>query len=321
VAELQQVQVGSLMPALPGETDGFTVLRVDPGRSLSVGSSGPKARGIFHRPPGNSHCFAAISSDWRVVRHDGMSGRSAARRPRPWSCYEECMADTLSSTKRIGTGLSFVIFPIVFVFAFSVHPGLLDPHLLGPSELILRARGDGLLQFGHALVTLDTALLVVVALHFMTLLNRGSGAWAGFLGGALAVLGALALAADKGALCLTMSALNELSDSEFTSMMPGLLAMFSKQGWLVLLWGILLLPVGFGLQAIALFKSRSLPRWQSLLFLVGVFLIATPDGVEVVNLAASVLLTIALVPYGIQMIRREHHGVAAQWREGATAIG
>ncbi len=217
----------------------------------------------------------------------------------------------LSSTQRIGTGLSFVIFPIVFVFAFSVHPGLLDPHLLGPSELILSARGASLLQFAHALVTLNTALLVVVALHFMKLLDHSSGAWAGFIGAALAVLGSLALAADKGALCLTMSALDELSDTEFTSMTPGLLAMFSKRGWLILLWGILLLPVGFGVQAIALLKSKSIARWQSLLFLVGVLLIATPDGVEIVNLTASVLLTIAFVPYGVQTIRSEHREVVA----------
>jgi len=222
----------------------------------------------------------------------------------------------LRSIKRIGTGLSFVIFPIVFVFAFSVHPGLLRPHLLGPSELILRARGDGLLQFAHALVMLDTALLVVVALHFMKLLNHSSGAWAGFLGTALAVLGSLALAADKGALCLTMSALNELSDTEFTNMMPGLLAIFSKRGWLVLLWGILLLPIGFGIQAIALLKSKSLTRWQSLLFLIGVLLIGTPDGVEIVNLTASILLTIAFVPYGIQIIRSEYQEVVANGARG-----
>lgn len=132
----------------------------------------------------------------------------------------------LKSTRRIGTGLAFVIFPIVFVFAFSVHPGLLHPHLLGPSEVIGRARGAGLLQLGHALVTLNTALLVVVALHFMKLVDHSSGALAGFLGGSLAILGSLALAADKGALCLTMSALDGLSDAEFTGMMPGLLAMF-----------------------------------------------------------------------------------------------
>jgi hypothetical protein len=217
----------------------------------------------------------------------------------------------LNSTRRIGTGLAFIVFPLVFIFAFSVHPGLLHPHLLGPSELILRARGEGLLQFAHALVTLNTALLVVVALHFMKLLDRSSFAWAGFLGAALAVLGALALAADKGALCLTMSAIDGLSDAEFTGMMPGLLAMFSKRGWMVLLWGIVLLPIGFGIQAIALLKSKSIARWQSVLFLVGAVLIATPDGVEIVNLTASVLLTIAFVPYGIQIIRSEPKEVVA----------
>jgi hypothetical protein len=222
----------------------------------------------------------------------------------------------LNSTRRIGTGLCFVIFPIVFVFAFAVHPDLLRPHLLGASALILRARGEGMLHFAHALVTLNTALLVVVALHFMKVLDRGSGAWAGFLGAALAVLGTLALAADKGALCLTMSALDGLSDTEFSNMMPGLLALFSKQGWLFLIWGIVLLPVGFGIQAVALFRSRSIARWRSLLFLVGVLLIAAPDGVEIVNLTASILLTIAFVPYGLQMIRDEARGVVAGGARG-----
>ena len=211
--------------------------------------------------------------------------------------------DSLSSFKRIGTGLSFIVFPLVFAFAFAAHPGLLHPNFLTPAELIARARDAGLLQFGHALVTLNTALLVVVAIHFMRILQQGSGAWAGFVGAALAVLGSLSLAADKGALCLTMSSFDGLTDAEFTSMMPGLLAMFSMRGWMVLLWGILLLPIGFGIQAIALLKCNSIPRWQSLLLLLGVLLIGTPDGVELVNLAASVLLSVAFIPYGIALIR------------------
>lgn len=208
----------------------------------------------------------------------------------------------LNLTKRIGTGLAFIIFPLVFVFAFAVHPGLLNPHLLGPEELILRAHNDTLLQFGHALVTLNTALLVVIALYFRKLLDRASTAWAGFVGALLAVLGALMLAADKGALCLTMSALDTLPKGEFAQMMPGLLAMFAKNGWLVLLWGILLLPIGFAIQAIALIKSQALPRWQSILFLIGVLLVGTPDGVEIINLTASTLLAVAFVPYGIKII-------------------
>jgi hypothetical protein len=209
----------------------------------------------------------------------------------------------LRTTKRIGTGLCFVVFPLVFVFAFSVHPNLVTPHFLSPSGLIARAHRAELLHFAHALVTLVTALLVVVALHFMTLLERFQRPWWGFVGGTLAILGSLALAADKGALCLTMSSLENLTDAEFKDMMPGLLAMFSKQGWLVLIWGILLLPIGFGIQAIGLLKSSALPRWQSVLFLIGVLFIGTPDGAEVVNLVASLLMAIAFVPYGVQLIR------------------
>jgi len=213
--------------------------------------------------------------------------------------------ESLRSFTRIGSGLSFIVFPLIFVFAFAVHPGLAHPHFLAPTELIARARGASLLQFGHALVTLDTALLVVVSLHFMRVLQQGSGAWAGFVGAALAVVGSLSLAADKGALCLTMSSFNGLTDTDFAGMMPGLLAMFSKGGWLVLLWGILLLPIGFAIQAVALLKEHSLPRWQSVLFLLGVLMIATPDGVEIVNLAAAVLLSVAFVPYGVTLIQAD----------------
>ena len=148
-------------------------------------------------------------------------------------------------------------------------------------------------------------------MHFMKILEHSSSAWAGFIGAALAVAGALSLAADKGALCLTMSSLDGLTDAEFAGMMPGLLAMFSMQGWLVLLWGILLLPIGFGVQAVALLTSKTLPRWQALLFLLGVLLIAAPDGVEFVNLTASILLSIAFVPYGIRLIRLRGQQVEA----------
>jgi hypothetical protein len=69
----------------------------------------------------------------------------------------------INNTKRIGVGLSFIVFPLIFVFAFAGHPNLLNPHFLGPAELIQRAHHHSLLHFGHALVTLRTRLLVVVA--------------------------------------------------------------------------------------------------------------------------------------------------------------
>ena len=210
----------------------------------------------------------------------------------------------LNQVKQIGIGLAFIIFPILFVFAFAVHRGLLNPHLLSPSELIRRAHHDGLLQFGHVLVLLSTGLLIVVALHFMKLLDRTSLAWAGFIGAMLAILGAIILAADKGALCLTMSAFDTLPENGFAQIMPGVLAMFTKQGWMALLWGILFLPIGFTIQAIALLTTNALPRWQSILFLIGVLLVGIPDGLEIINLTASTLMAIAFVPYGIQIIAK-----------------
>jgi hypothetical protein len=208
----------------------------------------------------------------------------------------------LDNAKRIGTGLCFIVFPLTFVFAFAVHPGLLEPRILSPEELILRAHQNGLLQFAHALVTLNTAVLVVLALHFVKLLNRISAGWAGLVGASLAILGAVLLAADKGALCLTMSALDTLPESKFALMMPGLLAMFSFKGWMVLVWGFLFLPIGFAIQSIALFKTKALPRLQSALFLIGVLFVGFPDGAEIINLTASILMAVALIPYGMRMV-------------------
>jgi hypothetical protein len=160
-----------------------------------------------------------------------------------------------------------------------------------------------LLHFGHALVTLCTGLLVVVAIHFMNVLKNTSNEWWGFIGGVIAILGALILAVDKGALCLTMSALDTLPENEFINMTPGLLAMFGKKGWLILINGLMLLPVGFIIQTIGLLKSNSLAKGQSILFLIGVLFIGTPDGVEIINLAAAILMAIALIPYGVNLIR------------------
>jgi hypothetical protein len=219
---------------------------------------------------------------------------------------------SLDNAKRVGTGLCFIVFPLTFVFAFAVHPGLLAPRILSPEELILRAHQNDLLQFAHVLVTLCTAVLVVLALHFMKLLDRTSAGWAGLVGASLAILGAVMLAADKGALCLTMSALDTLPESTFALMMPGLLAMFSFKGWMVVVWGLLFLPIGFAIQTIALLKTKALPRRQSALFLIGVLFVGFPDGAEIINMTASILMAAALVPYGMRMVLNKVPRVAPQ---------
>ena len=44
----------------------------------------------------------------------------------------------LQSAKRIGTGLAFVVFPFVFIFAFAIHPNLLIKGSNGESRTTLR---------------------------------------------------------------------------------------------------------------------------------------------------------------------------------------
>jgi len=225
---------------------------------------------------------------------------------------------SLRRTKRVGTGLCFIAFPLVWVLAFAAHPDLLHPRLaLGPAELIRRAHGDGLLQAVHALVTVNTALLVVVALELMRLLDGTSSARAGLVGAALAVLGACLLAADKGALCLTMSALDTLPEPDFARMMPGLLAIFSFKGWMALVWGLLLMPIGVMIQAVGMLRARVLPRWQVVLLLASLPFIGFPDGAEIVNLAAALLLTAALLPHGVRLLRGRGEGVLSR-DAGAT---
>jgi hypothetical protein len=212
------------------------------------------------------------------------------------------LPNVLSQLRQIGTGAAFIVFPLVFVFAFAAHPQLLKPRLLNSEAIMLRARGRKRLHLGHALVLLDTALLVVAAFHFMNILSGSRGEWAGFIGAILAVLGAIILAADKGALCLTMSALDTLPDAEFSAMMPSLKAIFAKKGWMKLLWGLPLLPAGFAIQAVGLLQAHALPRGEGILFLIGVLFVGTPDGLEIVNLGASLLMAFGIVPYGIRLI-------------------
>jgi hypothetical protein len=206
--------------------------------------------------------------------------------------------------QRLGTGLALILFPLVFVVAFAVHPDLLSPRLLAPTELIQRAHGNSTLQFAHALVTLNTGLLVVAALHFKAELDRRGASGHGLVGACLAIAGALALAAEKGALCLTMSAIDTLPERDFLAAAPALDAIFAKQGWLVLTWGIVLLPIGFAILAAGLLRRRIVPRWQAVLFLIGVTLIATPDGLEIINLSAATVMAIATLPLGWHLLRR-----------------
>ena len=169
-----------------------------------------------------------------------------------------------------------------------------------------------MLQFGHVLVLFAAALLVVIAVHFMKLLDRTSSAWAGLVGAAVGSLGAMHPGSGQGRVVPNHDGSRHSVREPVAAMMPGLLAMFSFKGWMVVLSGILLLPIGFAIQAVALLKTGVFPRWASVLFLIGVLFVGVPDGVEIINLAASVLMAVALVPYGVRMLARSQARIDRQ---------
>jgi hypothetical protein len=212
-------------------------------------------------------------------------------------------AASLTSVEDVATGLAFVVFPALFVFGFAVHPGLRRPHVItDPVEMIARAHGNRLLHAGHVAVLAGCPLLIVIVIHYTGLLAGSSAEWAGLVGAGLAVIGVIALAADKGALCLTMSAFDTLPEPEFAQLEPGLRALYAKAGWMVLLWTVLLLPLGFAVLAVALLASDALPAWQGLALLVGSLLLMVPDGLELVSLTGCTLLAVAMIPTGVQLL-------------------
>lgn len=213
------------------------------------------------------------------------------------------MALSVASVEDAVAGLAFVLCPALLAFGFAVHPGLSRPHVItDPDELVARAHGNRLLHVGHVAVLAACPLLIVLVIHYVGLLAGSSAELTGLIGAGLAVIGVIALAADKGALCLTMSAFDTLPEPEFAQLAPGLRTLGAKAGWMRLLWAVLLLPLGFAVLAVALLASDALPAWQAVALLVGSLMLMVPDGLELINLTGCAALAVAMVPTGIQLL-------------------
>ncbi len=154
------------------------------------------------------------------------------------------------------------------------------------------------------MMLMSVPLLIVIAVRFMSIL-RGRGAWLGFIGGVMAVFGAVLLAVDKTALCLVMSAFDTLPEAQFVQMLPGIEALFGFKGYLAILYLLALLPIGFLIQGIGLYLEGAIPRWQSAALIVaslGLVVSAAVD-IDLFGLVATVFLAFSVVPVGLRMIK------------------
>jgi hypothetical protein len=213
--------------------------------------------------------------------------------------------ERVESLKRIGTGLAFIVWPFMAMLAYAVHPNLLSLEIGGTiSEKVAQFHNNGLLHFGHFIMLLGVPLLFIIAGKFMGMLKK-KGAWLGLIGGVTGCLGALILAVDKTALCLVPSAFDTLAEVQYTVMIPGLEALFAFKGWLAILWLLPLLAVGFLILGIGLYVAKAIPRWQSMALIVSMLVTAVSSAldIDIVGIAATVILAIAFAPLGLSIIK------------------
>lgn len=203
--------------------------------------------------------------------------------------------------KRVGTGLSIIVFPIMLLLGFVLHPNITSLGIITEAAVWAEEwRGNFLFHFGHLLVLFSVPLIIVTSVSFMTLLND-RGELLGYVGGVLAVFGACMLAVDKGALTLGLTAFQTLPDQEFSNIYPALQALLDKAGWLWITWLFLLLPIGFIIQITGLIRESVIPRWQGLTIILGLLLLINPD-IEIISAAGAVLMCIGLIPMGVREI-------------------
>ncbi len=128
--------------------------------------------------------------------------------------------NNLLSTIQIATYVfCLMVLPLIYIFSFASHPNLLN---LKPTKTAVswasEIRHNKKLHLLHLLVLASSLPAINIALNFMEMIGEQYRIFA-LSGGTLAIIGSVALAADKGALCLVPSAFDTLEDEEYNQLL------------------------------------------------------------------------------------------------------
>ena len=211
----------------------------------------------------------------------------------------------VENIKRVTVGLSFFLYPLAAFIAFIAHPNLLSLEIGVPvMDKVAEFHHNRFMHFGHLLMVLSVPPLTIVIIKFMSMLKE-DGAWAGFIGGILAIYGVLGLAVQKTAQCLVMSAFDTLPEAVYTQLMPAIEVIFGLKGYLAIIWLLPLLPVGVLVQSVGLFKANAIPRWQSVVTIIAMLGMAVSAAVDVdiFGLVSTIILAVGWFPLGYLFIK------------------
>ena len=112
---------------------------------------------------------------------------------------------------RIAAGVATILFPVLLTAGFALHPHLFTPRMTTTAaELVTKFHGQVAFHVGHTIVLAAVPFIIVMFMSVMAALG-GRGKRLGSIGGLIGIVGAVILAADKGALCLVLSAFDSLS--------------------------------------------------------------------------------------------------------------
>lgn len=210
----------------------------------------------------------------------------------------------IETIKSKGFAVSVILFPLMLLAGFLMHPDLLEMKMLHTAQdLVDRFHGNQLYHIGHFIVMMAVPLIIVAMVGIMNMV-QGKGRKYAFWGGIIGIFGAFILAVDKGALCLVMSAFDTIPEPNFHDFIPYLDVVVKKAGLLWIVYFLPLLPLGAVIQTIGLIKEKVVHKWQGILIIVGLLLLNNPE-IELISTVGSILMSIGYISWGIKELKKQ----------------
>jgi len=204
--------------------------------------------------------------------------------------------------KKKAFGSSIILFPVMLLVGFLMHPNLLKLEALQTVEqLVGRFHNQPKYHIGHLIVMFTVPVIMIALISIMNILE-GKGKQFGFWGGIIGLFGVFILAVDKGALCLVLSAFDTLPEAQFQGFEPFLSVIVNKAGNLWVVWMLPMLPIGAAIQAFGLMKEKVISKWLGVCIVVGLMLLNNPD-IELISASGALIMGAGYIPWGLKILR------------------